>query len=104
MVPLLDAASELAVQAGAFLAARGSRPEAPWHVRELSTPLTTPVAPDPRLPSPARPLSYGDVPGGTHLPVPDGMLTAALSQPPLSQPRDLVVTPWHGVLIPQEES
>lgn len=90
--------------AAAFLATRGAGPEAPWHVRELTTPFIAPVKPDPRLPDPARPLPYGEVAGGSHVAVPNGAMTPALAATLLNQPRDLVITPWHGVLVPQEGS
>jgi precorrin-3B synthase len=102
VVPLRDAAAELAAHAAAFVTARGTGPDAPWHVRELASPLVVPLEPDPRLPAPSGPLSYGAVAGGTHVPVPNGVLTAGLAEALLGQPCDLVVTPWHGVLVPQE--
>lgn len=94
-----DAAERLAAVAAAFQAARGDGPEAPWHVRELGRPPAS-VAADPRLPEPSGPLPYGSVPGGTHVRVPDGLLTTELGCSLLGHP-ELVVTPWHGIFIPQ---
>lgn len=99
VVTVADSAGRLAELAGAFQDARGDGPEAPWHVRELDTPPAS-VAADPRLPQPSGPLPYGSVPGGTHTRVPDGVLTAELGCSLLGHP-ELVVTPWHGIFIPQ---
>lgn len=97
MVALDDAAPRLVDLALAFLAARGTA----WHVRELATPLHPPVPADPRLPEPAGPLPYGVVPGGEHVHVPDGVLTPDLARMLLDAAHDdVVVTPWHGVLVP----
>ncbi|WP_197379325.1 nitrite reductase [Mycolicibacterium mengxianglii] len=104
VVRLDEAALHLAGLATAFLSARGSGADAPWHLRELPEPLRTPADPDPRLPSPTQPLPYGAVPGGTHLQVPDGVLTPAQAGPLLERVTDrvadVVVTPWHGIFVP----
>ena len=90
-VPLTEAADRLVALARAFVDARGTGPDAPWHVRELlaqaeaptqspaeadpaapaptSRPacppaaLTPTAAPDPRVPEPTGPLPFGPVPG-----------------------------------------
>ncbi|MEO6795183.1 MAG: nitrite reductase [Mycobacterium sp.] len=101
VVSIAEAAEQLAGLAGAFQAARGGGPDAPWHIRELPSPLRPVAAADPRLPAPSGPLPYGPVPGGTHLHVPDGVLTPQLGRSLLEGP-ELVVTPWHGIFIPTD--
>jgi len=98
VVALDDAAGVLVSLARAFLAARGSGPHAAWHVGELSAPLVAPVAPAPGATVAAGALPYGTVPGGEHVPVGDDGLDAA-TLAAWTVP-SVVVTPWHGVLIP----
>ena len=101
---LADIADRLAALALRFLDARGTGPDAPWHIRELARPLQPPAAADPRIPTPATPLPYGRVPGGVHLPAEDGVLSPELIHSVLERAYDatyLVVTPWRGVLIPE---
>ncbi|MEB3069916.1 nitrite reductase [[Mycobacterium] vasticus] len=102
VIGIADAASRLAELAGAFQEARGANPDAPWHIRELPSPLAAAVPADPRIPAPAGPLPCGSVPGGTHLCVPDGMLTPDRGRS-LVEHAELVVTPWQGVFIPQAQ-
>lgn len=101
-VPLDEAALRLAELAHEFVARRGTGPMAAWHVAELREPITPAVAPDPRLPAPAQPLPFGRVPGGRHVQVPghgiDRVLVAALT----AHTTYLIVTPWRGVLVPEE--
>jgi precorrin-3B synthase len=97
VVGLRHSASWLAALAGAFVLARGSGAEAPWHLRELPHRLGSVAEPDGRLPEPIGPLPYGHVMGGIHHEIPDGVLTAACDF--LDQPT-LVVTPWRGIFIP----
>lgn len=100
VVPLDEAAARIVDLAGAFVARRGSGPCAPWHVDELDGRLTAPVAADDRLPRPGGPLPFGVVPGGRHVPVSyAGLDRAAVTA--LVADR-LVVTPWRGVLVPEE--
>ncbi|AEF37162.1 cobalamin biosynthesis protein [Mycolicibacter sinensis] len=102
VVAIAEAAERLAALAAAFQAARGSGPDAPWHIRELPNPLAPVIAADPRLPAPSGPLPYGPVPGGTHVPVPGGVLTPEHARS-LPAHTELVVTPWQGVFIPDAQ-
>lgn len=108
-VPLSEAPAALVRLADEFLTRRGEGPSAAWHVTELPAPLTDPLPPDPRLPTPAPPLPYGPTAdGGRHVPVPDEGLersaAEALADEALAaghgEHGDLVVTPWRGVLVP----
>jgi precorrin-3B synthase len=92
VVPLADAPVALVDLARAFLRARSTQ----WHVTELDGPLAEEMPPDPRVPPPASPLPYGEVPGGFHAPAPGGVVEPALGALDV----DLVVTPWRGVLVP----
>lgn len=122
-----DAAARLVELAREFVRVRGAGPKAPWHVRELATPLhlpastspptSDPAAPepspvsalaapapaDPRLPEPSAPLPFGPVAGAEaieHVEVPGGVveraLLARLTGPDV---RELIVTPWRGVIV-----
>lgn len=101
VVPLVEAAGELVGLAQEFMARRGSGPAAAWHVRELAEPLVAPEPPDPRLPPPRGALPFGRVRGGMHVGVPDGV-GPALAAELASRVDELVVTPWRGVLVPEE--
>ena len=104
VVRLDEAALHLVGLATAFLEVRGIGPEAPWHLRELTGPLREPAAPDLRLPRPAPPLRHGNVEGGIHVHVPDGILhpvqTEALLEQVSGHATTVVVTPWHGIYVP----
>lgn len=100
-VPAGEAAAHLVVLAGEFTVRRGRGPTASWHVAELETPLIAPETADPRVPVPADPLPYGPVAGGTHVGVPDGLLDRAGVDALTASP-ELIVTPWRGVLVPEE--
>jgi precorrin-3B synthase len=103
VVPLTAAAACLASLADRFMAVRGVAATAPWHVAELASPLTTSAEPDPRLPAPAPPLPFGDVPGGRHLAWPSsGLDSRAAAEFAEGGVEELIVTPWRGVLIPEE--
>lgn len=102
VVDVSDAAGRLAGLAAAFLTARGTGPDAPWHVRELDTPLREAVPADQRMPSWSCPLPYGPAAGGIHRNIPEGVLTPELGHALLEiAGPDLVVTPWHGIFVPQ---
>ncbi|MEP9365454.1 nitrite reductase [Nocardioides sp. CN2-186] len=101
VVPLEAAAAEIVVLAGDFLDRRGSGPTAPWHVWELDEPLLPPSIEDPRIPVAQDPLAYGDVAGGEHVDAVSGLDRAAVAALTASAP-ELVVTPWRGVLVPEE--
>lgn len=99
VVDLRDAAAALAALARDFLAARGTGPAAAWHVDELAVALVDPVPAQPAGVVHAPALAFGDVPGGEHLAVGDaGLDLATIAGWPATT---VVVTPWHGVLIPQ---
>nr|WP_189181027.1 nitrite reductase [Microbispora rosea] len=102
VVPLRDAHAHLADLARLFLGARGDGPDAPWHVVELPEPLVEPVARSRDVPDPAPPLAFGPVPGGVHRPVPPEGLDRAAVERLCAAASELVVTPWRGVLIPEE--
>lgn len=105
VVAIDDAAPALVALAAAFAVLRGSRPEAPWHVAELREPLVGPVPPDRRLPASVGPLPFGAVPGGRHVAAPDGLDRGLVEQVAGGVPEvaDVIVTPWHGVLVPARE-
>ncbi len=102
VVPLGDAAAGLTALAVEFTRRRGSGPTAPWHVAELGSPLLDPVPADPRIPAPTGPLPYGRVPAGRHVAVPDGALDRAAVDDLTAATPDLIITPWRGVLVPEE--
>jgi precorrin-3B synthase len=103
VTPMSDVADRLAEFALQFLEIRGNGTDAPWHIHELGQPMQPPESADPRLPAAAAPLAYGKVPGGTHVPAHDGVLTPDLVRSLLESAADVahvVVTPWRGVLVP----
>jgi len=100
---LTGAAGRMLDLARQFLDVRGTGANAPWHVRELTRPLKAPMPADPRIPALIMPLAYGAVPGGVHVAADDGVLTQSRVESMLEEASGvgyLVVTPWHGVLIP----
>lgn len=102
IVPVSRAATAIAELAREFSRRRGDGPTAAWHVAELDEPLRPRREPDPRLPAAIGPLTFGAVPGGRHIAVPDGLDRAGAEDlAGLAAPgADLVVTPWRGVLAP----
>jgi precorrin-3B synthase len=99
VVPLDRAPEALVGLAGRFLDVRGTAKNAPWHVDELTEPLTDLREPDPRAVVSSPPLPYGSVDGGMHVPVLDDAVDRLLATQ-LARHDELVVTPWHGVLVP----
>ncbi|MFT4261973.1 MAG: hypothetical protein QM572_01195, partial [Nocardioides sp.] len=53
-----------------------------------------------RVPAPRGPLAFGEVPGGLHLRVPAPGLDASAIAGLAARSDSLIVTPWHGVLVP----
>ncbi len=104
VVGLDEAPQRLADLAHRFLAARSEGPTAPWHVEELDAPLVEPGDRDPRVPAPGARAAYGRQPGGDHVAVPDGVLDRDLLDRLVAPGRELVVTPWHGVVVPDPTS
>lgn len=105
VAPVNDVADLLAGLASQFLDVRGTGANAPWHIRELASLLQTPAPADARIPAAAPPLPYGKVPGGTHVPAEDDVLTPHLVQSLLERAADVphvVVTPWRGILVPND--
>ncbi|WP_148615987.1 nitrite reductase [Nocardioides rubriscoriae] len=100
VVPLVSAAAALHDLARRFADARGTGPDAPWHVDELGVRLVAAQPPDPRLPPPAPPLPYGPVAGGVHVAAPGGVVGPLLAADLAARADELVVTPWRGVLVP----
>jgi precorrin-3B synthase len=101
-IPLADAPTRLVELARLFLAVRGDGADAPWHVEELPAPLVAPADVGPRAQVATSKLPFGPVPGGTHVAVPEGVLRPD-DLDRLAPHAELVVTPWHGVLVPDGE-
>lgn len=100
VVGLADAPAALVALARDFLAARGTGPDAPWHVPELARPLAPPVPAADGATVATGPLPLGPVAGGRHVAVPDdGLDPSAIAT--WTAPT-VIVTPWRGVLIPEE--
>jgi precorrin-3B synthase len=102
VVRLPDAHLRLVELATRFLDDRGDGAGA-GSMRGVVSSVTCHAAPaDAALPSAQPPLGFGPVPGGTHHRVPsDGLDRAAVDRLCAAAP-ELVVTPWRGVLIPEE--
>ncbi|HWJ83135.1 MAG TPA: nitrite reductase [Nocardioides sp.] len=103
VVALERAVDVLVGLAEEFVALRGDGPDAAWHIDELrglDTPSLDPRAgystTDDAVPEP---LPYGQVPGGEHVAVgPDG-ITRATAEEWAARTDEVVITPWHGVLV-----
>lgn len=104
VIELAAAARALADLALRFLDERGDGPGAPWHVEELTRPMTDPVSREAATTATCPPLPFGRVAGGEHVPAPHGVLDSTLVGDLVGHDRELVVTPWRGVLIPSEEA
>lgn len=100
-VQLADAPAALAALAEKFLDVRGSGPDAPWHVSELSTLLVPPTTADSRVPHPIAALPHGEVPAGRHVAVPRTGLDDVAARSLTDEAFELIVTPWRGILVPQ---
>jgi len=98
---LADAPSALLALAHDFLDARGDGEDAAWHVRELPAPLIGGMPPRADLPPARPPLPYGEVAGGIHLAVPEGSLGRETVEGLLAP--EVVITPWRGVLVPEQQ-
>lgn len=99
VVPLSDAPAALVGLAEVFLDRRGDGAGAAWHVHELAAPLHPPSPAHDGLPTASPPTPYGPLPGGEHVAVPDGVLTPQRVGELVAQASELVVTPWHGVVV-----
>ncbi|MET8150815.1 hypothetical protein ACIBSW_18275 [Actinoplanes sp. NPDC049668] len=97
----VDAAARIVGLAADFVARRGSGQGAAWHVAELAEPLLPTATADARIPAGSAPLPFGEVAGGRHVEVPDGLDQAAVAALSAGVP-ELIVTPWRGVLVPEE--
>ena len=97
----LDAAAGVLVGlAEDFVAARGTSPAAPWHVDELPAPLIRgSVDVDSRIPRGRFEVPYGEVPGGEHVAVGEDGISVELARAWAERTPEVVVTPWHGVLV-----
>ncbi|MCW2817435.1 MAG: Nitrite/Sulfite reductase ferredoxin-like half domain protein [Marmoricola sp.] len=96
VVAVDDVPTRLVELAERFLRRRGGDETAPWHVVELPAELEAPRPADPRVPAPSGIPAYDGV---EHVEVPGGVLTAALVRELVDRGRDLVVTPWHGIVV-----
>lgn len=98
VAPLPNVPEVLVELAQRFLLDRGDDETAAWHVDELASPLAPPAPGDARLPHASGVPSYEGV---VHVPVPDGVLAPELVAELIRPGCDLVVTPWHGVVVTQ---
>jgi precorrin-3B synthase len=96
VVPLPAVVEELVGLAHRFLYERGEDDTAAWHVVELESSLEPPSPGDARVPAASGVPSYDEA---VHVPVPNGVLTPDLAAELVRPGRDLVVTPWHGVVV-----
>jgi precorrin-3B synthase len=97
---LADAPQALVALAHRFLDVRGTGPGAAWHVRELSEPLGEVRSPEPGALVTSPPLRHDD----EHVAAPDGVVDQALAARLAAYGGELVVTPWRGVLVPEESA
>ncbi|GAB3667600.1 hypothetical protein GCM10027596_36880 [Nocardioides korecus] len=96
VVAARDVSARMVELAERFLQHRGDDETAAWHVVELETRLEPPGPADPRLPAASGHPAYDGV---DHAEVPGGVLTAELVEELVAPGRDLVVTPWHGIVV-----
>lgn len=102
MVGAGQAAEVLVREAERFVRRRGGGSSAAWHVAELDQPLLAPQAPHRGLPEPSAPLGPGLVagaPGWRHVPCGEQGWDMEQVAAVADGAENLVVTPWHGVLV-----
>lgn len=99
VIDLTDAPTTLVGLALLFLDRRGSGPTAAWHVDELPSPLVAPHDPAPGADVRSDPLPYGPVAGRTHVAVTDDGIDPATAATWATRTPEVVITPWHGVLV-----
>ena len=104
VIELTSAAQVLTELTLRFLHERGAGPLAPWHVDELAQPLVDPCPREAATTVTCPVLPYGPVAGGEHVAAPQGVIDRALASLLAGYDRELVVTPWRGVLVPSEEA
>lgn len=113
IVDLNDAAPELIELARAFLGLRGAGETAWWHVDELpgkgAELLDRVHDRDDRTlmtsePPPFGKISQDDGRQALHVEIPNGTLTAQLAAYVADLGPELIVTPWHSVIVPDLES
>jgi precorrin-3B synthase len=110
---LADAPASLIAYALRFVEAAGEGPSVPWHVHELPDGgaglVGASFARDLRTRTTALPLPYGiiaqdDGASAEHLAVPDGLLTRELAEEIAPRAREIVVTPWRSIVLPDLET
>ena len=109
VVDVSEAAGVLHSLVRRFLALRGVGPAAAWHVDELDVPLLDHDRDERTRVTSSRPphgrLRQVDGRSTEHVGVPEGRLDADLAARLLERAGDeLVVTPWHSVLMPDLEA
>ncbi len=114
VIPLDQAAAALTALAVSFVERAGTAPNAPWHVDELDGGGTALLgAPRKRRvetrissgPPPLGKIAQQDGRVAEHVPVPDGRVDARLlAELAALSPRELIVTPWRTVVVPDLEN
>jgi len=99
VLPLGDAPQALVDLAAEFVRLRGEGPAAPWHVDEFAYPLADPQTRDERTRVICPPLPYGVNGPVVHVPAPGGVVSPGLAADLVVRGPELVVTPWHGILV-----
>jgi len=99
VLSLRDASQALVDLAVELMRMRGDGPSAPWHVDELPEPLADPEPRDERTRVTSPALPYGVNGPVVHVPVPNGVISPELAADLVMHGPELVVTPWHGVLV-----
>jgi precorrin-3B synthase len=113
VVTLAEAPGELIACALRFVEAAGRGDSAPWHVDELpgggAGLAGESFARDLRTRATSLPLPYGiiaqdDGAVAEHIAVPDGLLTRGLAEQIAARCREVIVTPWRSVVLPDLEN